>query len=209
MRIPFEGVVVRNTIDLSALHSLPALTARSALFVGELSQRKGVVVLLEAMPGMQHLEGVAIVGDGQVRSAVADAVRRLRRVHYLGYLEAPLLVDAFASAGVVVAPSRQDPAPLVASEVFAAGRPLVLGPGVGNAGDLHNFSPKAVNVMATTSASELIGSVYKVLGRGHPSRPCRPPGFCAEAFLKGTEIGIPGEMSIRQTVSEPHRSRTE
>ena len=124
--------VVRNAIGLSALHAVPAPSARSALFVGELSQRKGVDVLLEALPGLlQHLERVVIVGDGQLRTAVADAVRRLERVDYLGYLEGSRLVDAFASAGVVVAPIRKEPAPHVASDARPARRPHVqvpLGP---------------------------------------------------------------------------------
>jgi hypothetical protein len=151
------------------------------------------------------------VGDGQLRPAVADAARRLGRVHYLGYLEGRPLVDAFASAGVVVAPSRKDPAPLVASEALAAGRPLVLGPGVGNAADLRRLSPEAVSVMTTASASELIGSVSKVLGRvvTPTARAAFTPSSCAEAFLKGTEIVLPGETSIRQTVPEGHSSRTE
>ena len=121
LRPGLPTTVVRNAIGLSALHALPAPSARSALFVGELSQRKGVDVLLEALPGLlQHLESVVIVGDGQLQPAVADAARRLERVDYLGYLEGSRLVDAFASAGAVVAPSRKDPAPLVASEALAA-----------------------------------------------------------------------------------------
>ena len=125
--------------------------------------------------------------------------------------KAPRLVDAFACASVVVAPSRKDPTPLVASEALAAGRPLVLGPGVGNANDLRRLSPEAVNVMATASASELIGSVRKVLGRvvTPAARAAFTPSSCAEAFLKGTEIVVPGEASIRQTISERHRSQTE
>ena len=194
LRPGLPTTVVRNAIGLSALHALPAPSARSALFVGELSQRKGVNVLLEALPGLlQHLERVVIVGNGQLQPAVVDAARRLEKVDYLGYLEGSRLVDAFASAGVVVAPSRKDPAPLVASEAFAAGRPLVLGPGVGNANDLRRLSPETVNVMATTSASELIGSVCKVLGRvvTPAARAAFTPSSCAEALLKGTEFGIP------------------
>lgn len=194
LRPGLPTTVVRNAIGLSALHALPAPTAKSALFVGALSQRKGVDVLLEALPGLlQHLESVVIVGDGHLRPAVADAARRLERVHYLGYLEGRPLVDAFASAGVVVAPSRKDPAPLVASEALAAGRPLVLGPGVGNANDLCRLSPEAVNVMATASASELIGSVSKVLGRvvTPNARAAFTPRSCAEAYLRGVEICRP------------------
>jgi glycosyltransferase involved in cell wall biosynthesis len=212
LRPGLPTTVVHNAIGLSALHALPASTARSALFVGELSHRKGVDVLLEALPGLlKHLERVVIVGDGQLRPAVVDAARGLGRVHYLGYLEGSHLADAFASAGVVVVPSRKDPAPLVASEALAAGRPLVLGPGVGNANDLRRLSPAAVNVMATASASELIGSVCKVLGRVVPpaARAAFTPSSCAEAFLKGTAVVLPGETPIRGTVSERFRSRNE
>jgi len=212
LRPGLPTTLVRNATGLSALHALPAPSTRSALFVGELSQRKGVDILLEALPGLlRHLDRVVIVGDGQLRPAVADAARRLGRVHYLGYLEGPRLVDAFTSAGVVVVPSRKDPAPLVASEALAAGRSLVLGPGVGNANDLRRLSPEAVNVMATASASELIGSVCKVLGRvvNPAARAAFTPSSCAEAFLKGTQVALPGETPIRQTVSERHKSLTE
>ncbi len=212
LRPGLPTTVVRNAIGLPALHALQAPTARSALFVGELSQRKGVDVLLEALPGLlQQLESVVIVGGGQLGPAVADAARRLGRVHYLGYLEGRPLIDAFASASVVVAPSRRDPAPLVASEALAAGRPLVLGPGVGNAGDLRRLSPEAVSVMTTASASDLITGVSKVLGRvvTPAARAAFTPRSCAEAFLKGIETVLPAETSIRQTVSERRSSRAE
>jgi glycosyltransferase involved in cell wall biosynthesis len=205
LRPGLPTTVVRNAIGLSELHALPAPTARRALFVGELSQRKGVDVLLEALPGLlQHLEGVVIVGDGQLRSAVADAAQRLDRVHFLGYSEGQPLVDAFASAGVVMAPSRNDPAPLVASEALAAGRPLVLGPGVGNADDLRRLSPEAVSVMPTVSASELIGSVSKVLGHvvTPAARAAFTPRSCAEAYLRGVEICRP--ESCRSVKSSPN-----
>lgn len=211
LRPGLPTAVVHNAVGLSELHALPAPTARSALFVGELSQRKGVDVLLDALPGLlRHLESVVIVGDGQLRPAVAHAAQHMRRVHYLGYLEGQSMVDAFASAGVVVAPSRRDPAPLVASEALAAGRPLVLGPGVGNAGDLRRLSPGAVNVMTTASASELVDSVRKVLGHvvAPTARAVFTPPSCAKAFLKGTKIVLPGERSIRQNVSERLGSRT-
>jgi glycosyltransferase involved in cell wall biosynthesis len=191
LRPSLPTTVVHNAIGLSALHALSAPTARNALFVGELSLRKGIDVLLEALPGLlQHVDSVVIVGDGQLRPAVADSARHLEKVHYLGYLEGQRLVDAFASAGVVVVPSRRDPAPLVASEALAAGRPLVLGPGVGNADDLRRLSPEAVSVMTTASASELIGSVSKVLGRvvTPAARAAFTSRSCAEACLRGVEI---------------------
>ena len=203
LRPGLPTTVVRNAIGLPGLHALPAPSCRSALFVGELSQRKGVDVLLKALPGLlQYLERVVIVGDGQLRPAVADAARRLARVHYLGYLEGRPLVDAFASAGVVMVPSRRDPAPLVASEALAAGRPLVLGPGVGNADDLRRLSPEAVSVMTTVSASELIGSVNKVLGRvvTPSARASFTPRSCAEAYLRGVEICRPERRrSVRRS----------
>jgi glycosyltransferase involved in cell wall biosynthesis len=188
LRPGLPTTVVRNAISLTALHALPAPTAESALFVGELSQRKGVDVLLEALPGLlQHLERVVIVGDGQLRPAVADAARRLERVHYLGYLEGPRLVDAFASAGVVVAPSRKDPAPLVASEALAAGRPLVLGPGGGKC--QRSASPLARGSERDGDSVRLRADRKHVQGaraRGHPGRPYRlHPEFLCRGVPEG------------------------
>ena len=209
LRPGLPATVVRNATGLAALHALPAPTARSGLFVGELSQRKGVDVLVEALPGLlQLLERVVIVGDGQLRPAVADAARRLAGVDYPGYLEGPRLLDAFGSAGVVLVPSRKDPAPLVASEALAAGRPLVLGPGVGNAGDLHRLSPEAVSVMAAASASGLIASVTTVLGQmvTPAARAAFTPSACAEAFLKGAQIPVSGGINPAE-IPDPESSR--
>jgi len=75
-------------------------------------------------------------------------------------------VDVPRSLSLAVqGPVAKDPAPLVASEALIAGRSLVLGPGIGNSDDLRRLSPEAVSVMATASASELIRSVSKLLGR--------------------------------------------
>lgn len=211
LRPGLPTTVVRNANGLSALQTLPAPTARSALFVGELSRRKGLDLLLEALPGLlEHVESIVIVGDGPLRPEVETATRRLRRVRYLGYLEGHHLVNAFASAGIVVAPSRRDPAPLVASEALAAGRPLVLGPGVGNADDLRRLSPEAVSVMTTTSASELIAHVRRALGRevSSAARTAYTPASCARAFLQGTQIGaVPGDADQRTPLRSASKSQ--
>ena len=64
--------------------------------------------------------------------------------------------------------------------------------------------------MATVSASELIGSVCEVLGRvvTPAARSAFTSNSYAEAFLKGTEIVLPGDIHPA-TVCERHRSRTD
>jgi hypothetical protein len=211
LRPGLPTTVVRNAIGLSALHALPAPTAGSALFVGELSQRKGVDVLLEALPGLpQHLERVVIVGDGQLTrgrgrsSALGESSlpRILGRPHALWTRSRVPASSWRRAARTRRRSSRRRRSPPVGPSCWARG--------VGNANDRRRLSPEAVNVMATASASELIGNVCKVLGRvvTPAARAAFTPSSCAEAFLKGTEIALPRETSVRQTVSERHRSRT-
>lgn len=191
LRPGLPTTVVHNSVGHPALHTLPPPSAGGALFVGELSHRKGIDLLLEAAPQLlRYLEVVTIVGDGYLRTVVIDIARRYEGVHYLGYLQGEQLIKGFEGARVVIVPSRRDPAPLVASEALAAGRPLVLGSGVGNAADLRGLSPEAVDVMPTPSAAELVRSVRKVYGKivDPTARSVFRPESSAAAFLRGTAI---------------------
>lgn len=83
-----------------------------ALFVGRLSEEKGIEEFLEATRGLRR----AIVGDGPFRDRVPEAV---------GFVPAAQLGRYYERAAVVVCPSRREGYGVVAREAMAYGRPVV------------------------------------------------------------------------------------
>ncbi len=82
------------------------------LFVGRLSDEKGILELLEATEGIPRV----IVGDGPLRDQVADAV---------GFVGPSMLGPYYERASVVACPSRREGYGVVAREAMAYGRPVV------------------------------------------------------------------------------------
>ena len=83
-----------------------------ALYVGRLSEEKGVRELAEAARGLP----LVVVGDGPLRSLFPDAV---------GFVPPHELGPWYERAAVVVVPSRREGYGMVAREAMAYGRPVV------------------------------------------------------------------------------------
>ncbi len=103
------------------------------LFVGNLSERKGVSDLLAALarPGFDRRQmEVQIAGGGDVASyqARANALGLKNLVHFSGWVGQPEVARLMAAADVLVLPSYDEGLPLVILEALANGVAVVCSP---------------------------------------------------------------------------------
>jgi D-inositol-3-phosphate glycosyltransferase len=108
-----------------------AAAEKVALFAGNLIERKGVDVLVEAFAEL-HARGacdrLAIAGDGPLRDLLvlqASALGVDGAVEFLGAVEATTLARLMAAADVFVLPSREEPLGVVLLEAMACATPVV------------------------------------------------------------------------------------
>jgi glycosyltransferase involved in cell wall biosynthesis len=106
-----EVRVIPNGVEIPERVGEPAEPPH-VLFVGRLSEEKGILEFLEATEGMPRV----IVGDGPLRSRVPESV---------GFVPHAELGPYYERAAVVCCPSRREGYGVVAREAMAYGRPVV------------------------------------------------------------------------------------
>jgi glycosyltransferase involved in cell wall biosynthesis len=98
------------------------------LFVGRLSEEKGVKVLLEAWEGMTQQIALRIVGDGPLRADVEEWIRQHHgaNVTYLAQCSRSETIALMKNARAVIVPSLwYEGFPMVLVESFACGVPVI------------------------------------------------------------------------------------
>jgi glycosyltransferase involved in cell wall biosynthesis len=101
-----------------------------ALFVGQISYRKGIPTLLEAARGAQTSIEFRMIGP----VVSAELLRKLPpNVRYLGSLDRDQIPGWMAQSDVLILPSYEDAYPLVVLEAMASGLPVIVTSNVGTA----------------------------------------------------------------------------
>lgn len=186
-----ECITMPNSVEAEGLRSLPAPAADGcALFVGELSERKGFDLILECATDLLRQFGrLVVAGTGPM----SPRIREVSGLEYVGFIEGEQYVEAMRQALVVLLPSRRDPWPLVAVEALVARRPLVVGPGVGSAADLASVLPSCVFPMREATGKALIEAADKAQAAtvDQAAQGMFTPGHSATRFIQAVRLVSP------------------
>jgi glycosyltransferase involved in cell wall biosynthesis len=109
------------------------------LYVGQLIERKGLHVLLEAYKNMHNRDvGLLIVGDGPLKSQYEQYCleNELNQVKFVGFQDMSALPLYFAISDLFVLPSFREVWGLVVNEAMASGLPVLCSKYAGCAYDL-------------------------------------------------------------------------
>ena len=119
------------TVDIEDVLDTPhePVTGR-ILYVGSLAKRKGVDLLVEALPKIRRRFELHICGDseGEEKDALTASLKAKHLDHcvtWCGYVEGKALRKEYSEASVFVLPTREDCFGLVLVEAMAAGVPIV------------------------------------------------------------------------------------
>ena len=104
----------------------------SILFIGRLTEIKGVDVLLHAVAGLNKVAQLIVAGDGERRHELETLARALHlNVRFIGRINALQRSSLLDACDIVVIPSRALPdgrtegTPVVCLEAMAAGRAII------------------------------------------------------------------------------------
>ncbi|WP_257666180.1 glycosyltransferase [Parapedobacter tibetensis] len=94
------------------------------LFIGRLTEEKGIAVLLEAFMDSNLL--LRIAGDGPLKGAVVNASKKYTNITYLGRLDRAAIGAQLAECSALIFPSIwYEGMPMTIIEAFAAGTPMI------------------------------------------------------------------------------------
>jgi D-inositol-3-phosphate glycosyltransferase len=158
-------------VDRTAARQMLGLPdGKILLFVGRIDPLKGIDRLLEAMPHLQHFEGLRLViigGDEYSRNEV-EKLRRLSRelkvqdsVTFQGLIKQERLPYFYSAADVCVVPSYYESFGLAALESLACGTPVV----ATNVGEMRNIirSGETGYVVPGNTPHELAAKIARLL----------------------------------------------
>lgn len=137
---------------------MPEKAGGYAIFVGRLSQEKGIDILLESWRTVNY--PLKIIGDGPLKSLVEQSNNN--NIEYLGKKEKPELFELVRNADFIVMPSTwYEGFPMVLVEAFACGTPAV----VSNLGSMAEIvTPSESGLHFTVgNAMELSSRINEIL----------------------------------------------
>jgi glycosyltransferase involved in cell wall biosynthesis len=212
LHVPAERVeIVINGVPEPAVERGPREPAaqKRVLFLGNLSERKGVSDLLQALarPGFEALPlEVVFAGGGDVAgyTAKAEALGVGEIVRFAGWCDQQQVAELMSQSDVLVLPSYDEGLPLVILEALAHGVavvctpvgeiPAVLSDGVNamfvEPGDIDGIAQVLQNVLCEPGLLETLGRNGRAIYERQFSL---PRFFSSVARIHQRHFGISGE----------------
>lgn len=145
------------------------------LFVGQYTERKGLVPLLKAFSSFSpELLTLSLAGSGNLASLVHDYVSTFSHIHDYGFVQPTELPYLLASHDVFILPSRHDGWAVVVLEAMAAGLPVISTIDTGSFEDLLSTTGVGQRCEPTTASIKAAVSHYI----GQPSGIRREGNLC-------------------------------
>jgi len=160
----------RHFVDLDRFRVQKRLNERDNLvgYVGRLSQEKGILNLLEAVPKVAETrDGTAflIAGNGQLRAKVEKCAAQLgNKVRFVGWIPHDELPQHLNNLRLLVLPSYTEGLPNIMLEAMACGTPVLATP-VGAVPDIIKDGETGF-IMEDNSAECIADNIARALG--HP-----------------------------------------
>ena len=142
MGVPAAAIcMIPNPVDLDEFDCLPAYgrfgerwalgTAPLVLFLGKLSPRKRVDVLIRAFARLHHPEAHLVIagndmGSGAEAKVLARSLGLRSRTHFTGLLKGEDRIEALLDADLLVYASQHEIFGLVPLEALLAGTPVIV-----------------------------------------------------------------------------------
>jgi glycosyltransferase involved in cell wall biosynthesis len=123
--------VIPNGVDTQFFEPTGKENGSRVLFVGRLSERKGIIDFMECAEIVHsyHPEAEFLVaGEGPMREALVQRAAKSSasaRIHLLGWCSRVQLRDLYQSCSVFVCPSRYEAGPLTLLEAMSSGTSVV------------------------------------------------------------------------------------
>jgi glycosyltransferase involved in cell wall biosynthesis len=128
------------------------------LFVGRLTEEKGIETLLKAWSLSRDLPPLEIIGDGPLAADVAAAVSENPKIRWRGWLERERVFERMKAASAIVLPSTWYEAfPMTVVEAFAMGLPVIASK-IGSLGALIDHQRTGLH-FAVGDAEDLVRQV--------------------------------------------------
>lgn len=138
------------------------------LFIGRLSQEKGIEVLLKAFANSNHV--IEIIGDGPLRHLVVEAALQNPSIKYSGYQDKTVVYNRLRKSKALIVPSIcYENLPTAILEAFAAGTPVIISD-IGNLNEIVSNNYNGIH-FKTNNANDLIRVVASVAANPQEFQP--------------------------------------
>lgn len=102
----------------------PSLKDDSYLFIGRLSEEKGIQTLIDAFS--RYSKPLTVIGDGPFKAQVMKLAKNHKNIRYLGSLPPDLIIHHMLNSSALLVPSLwYEGMPMVILEAFACGLPVI------------------------------------------------------------------------------------